>query len=226
MVTCVQTVNPGKVWLTMSDFPSLVATLMQSRQTILPKRLMAPGPDASQLEMILAAAATAPDHGQLMPWRFVIVPVEARALLAEQFASALLARDAGALPEQVEQAREKAFRSPLLMLAVVDGSRGDPDVDLLERMVSTGCAIQNMLLMATAMGYGSALTSGKALKAQGLRELFALQAQDYALCFISIGTVQSRKAQRARPLPADYVTHLTGRHGVAAGGPFPEADTR
>lgn len=199
---------------------------MQSRQTILPKRLMAPGPDASQLEMILGAAATAPDHGQLMPWRFVIVPEEARALLAEQFASALLARDAEALPAQVEQAREKAFRSPLLMLAVVDGVCGDPEVDLLERMVSTGCAIQNMLLMATAMGYGSALTSGKALKAQGLRDLFALRAQDHALCFISIGTVQSRKSLRTRPLPADYVKHLTVRSGVAAGLPFHETDTQ
>ncbi|MDP3604268.1 MAG: nitroreductase, partial [Polaromonas sp.] len=28
----------------------LAATLMQSRQTILPKRLLAPGPDATQLD--------------------------------------------------------------------------------------------------------------------------------------------------------------------------------
>ncbi len=211
--------KPGKVDAvnsTMQDLPTLVATLMQSRQTILPKRLMAPGPDADQLRAILAAAASAPDHGQLLPWRFVIVPVEARSLLAEQFAHALLVRDSTALPEQQEQAREKAFRSPLLMLAVVDGACGDPEVDLHERILSAGCAIQNMLLMATTQGFGSALTSGKALKFAGLRQLFALQASDHALCFVSIGSVQSRKPQRARPVPADYVARLTAQDGVVA----------
>jgi nitroreductase len=203
----------------MTDFPSVVATLMQSRQTILPKRLVAPGPNASQLNMILGAAASAPDHGQLLPWRFIIVPADARGLLAEQFAKALLDRDAGALPDQVEQAREKAYRSPLLMLAAVNGACGDPDVDLNERVVSAGSAIQNMLLMATAQGFGSALTSGKALKSIGLRKLFQLDAQDQALCFISVGTVVSRKAQRARAGPADYASHLSLTHGVVGGVP-------
>jgi nitroreductase len=203
----------------MQDLPTLVATLMQSRQTILPKRLVAPGPDADQLRAILGAARSAPDHGQLLPWRFVIAPAEARSLLAEQFAQALMERDSAALPEQCEQAREKAFRAPLLMLAVVDGACGDPEVDLYERILSAGCAIQNILLMATTQGFGSALTSGKALKFAGLRQLFELKASDHALCFISIGSVQSRKPQRMRPLPAEYVARLTVLDGVIAGLP-------
>lgn len=208
----------------MTDYSSLAATLMQSRQTILPKRLVAPGPDAVQLDMILAAASTAPDHGQLLPWRFIVVPADTRGLLAEQFVKALSDRDPSALPEQVEQAREKAYRAPLLMLAVVNGACGDPYVDLNERIVSAGCAIQNMLLMATAQGFGSALTSGKALKTAGLRRLFLLEAHDQALCFVSIGTVVSRKAQRARPGPADYVTHLSMTQGIVAGVPSFDPD--
>src|SRR5574337_190467 len=66
-----------------------VAALLQARQTILPKRLGAPGPDAAQLQAILAAAAHAPDHGCLLPWRFVLVPQDARAALAEVCAQAL-----------------------------------------------------------------------------------------------------------------------------------------
>lgn len=185
-----------------------VAELMQSRQTILPKRLLAPGPDASQLNRILSVAATAPDHGQIVPWRFVLVPSSARGRLADSFASALLERDAQATCEQQAQAREKAHRSPLLMLLVVDGGRGDADIDLHERILSAGCAVQNMLLMATAQGFGSALTSGKALKSTVLRQLFALSAQEHALCFVSIGSVQSRKADRARPLPNDFSSSL------------------
>ncbi len=200
-----------------ADFAAMAATLMQARQTILPKRLGAPGPDARQLDCIVGAAAHAPDHGQLLPWRFVLVPQAQRSHLADVFAAALRERDAAALPEQVEQAREKAFRSPVLLLAVVDGLRGDPEVDLYERLLSTGCAVQNMLLMATALGFGSALTSGKALKSTGLRRLFGLQEGEHALCFVSLGTVLSRKSARARPGPTDYLRTL--------GDPLPDGAT-
>lgn len=185
-----------------------IATLMQSRQTILPKRLMAPGPDAGQLQIILEAAASAPDHGQLLPWRFILVPAGARAALAGVFGTALLERDPQATPEQVQQAQEKAHRSPCLLAVVVDALRGDPDIDLHERIVSAGCAVQNLLLMATALGFGSALTSGKALKSRALRALLGLQEGEQALCFVSVGTVQSSKPGRLRPQVKDYVSTL------------------
>ncbi len=186
-----------------------VGALMCSRRTILPKRLAAPGPDSAQLQQILTAAASAPDHGQVRPWRFVLVPAEARAALAQAFGNALLERDPQAGPEQLVQAQEKAHRSPCLMLVVVRADCGDPDIDLPERLISTGCAVQNMLLVATALGYGSALTSGKALKSAVLRALFGLVEGEHALCFISLGTVQSRKlSPRQRPVPADYVSTL------------------
>lgn len=181
---------------------------MQSRQTILPKRLVAPGPDVEQLQMLLSVAASAPDHGQLLPWRLVLVPAGARERLAQVFAEALLERDATALPEQVAQAREKAHRAPLLLLLVVDGARGDSEIDLPERIISAGCAVQNMLLMATAQGFGSALTSGKALKSQTLRALFNLSPGELALCFLSVGTVVTARKSRVRPVPADYVNTL------------------
>ena len=38
-----------------TDLVTTVATLMQARQTILPKRLVEPGPDAGQLKCILNA---------------------------------------------------------------------------------------------------------------------------------------------------------------------------
>jgi nitroreductase len=190
------------------DSARWAAALMQSRQTVLPKRLLAPGPDAAQLQALLGAAASAPDHGQLLPWRLVLVPAVARAHLAQAFADALLQRDALALPEQVAQAKEKAFRAPLLMLLVVSVAQGDSGIDVNERLISAGCAVQNMLLMATAQGFGSALTSGKALKSTALRTLFALAADDMAICFISVGTVSAARPGRTRPVPADYVSTL------------------
>ena len=70
--------TPRDAALAGKELTVMAAALMQTRQTILPKRLMAPGPDAEQLALILGAAASAPDHGQLLPWRFVLVPQASR----------------------------------------------------------------------------------------------------------------------------------------------------
>ncbi len=185
-----------------------IAELLDRRRTVLPRHLVDPGPDMEQLEMILRAAASAPDHGELLPWRFVIVPFEARERLAQVFADSLLQRDACATADQVEQARQKAFRAPVLMLAVVN--TGDPDIEVPahERLISAGCAIQNILLMTTALGFASALTSGKALAFEGLAQLFCLSSEERPVCFINIGTASRTRAARRRPEPAQYVSFL------------------
>ena len=173
--------------------------LMQTRRTTLPKRLVEPGPSEDQLRQCLAAAATAPDHNQLLPWRFVRIPKEQRGRLGDALARALIERDPDATAEQQAQAREKAERAPELLLLVVDDDRGDPEVDVLERTLSAGCAVQNLLLMATELGYGSALTSGKGLKSRAVRELFGLGPGEHAICFVSLGTPTRAPQGRARP---------------------------
>jgi nitroreductase len=182
--------------------------LIQARQNVSPKRLVEPGPSASQLERILAAAAAAPDHGVLRPWRFVIVPAEKRALLGDAFAGALLERDPAAAPEQIEAARDKALRAPLLMLAVAQLQRCEPDIPAHERLVSLGAAIQNMLLCAQAMGFGSGVTSGQALRSERMRALFALSEGEQPVCFVNFGTVGKHKPPRPRPGPWEFTSVL------------------
>lgn len=231
------------------DAAELVAALIDSRRTVLPRWLGAPGPDAAQLRSIFEAAAAAPDHGRLVPWRFVLVPPAARDRLGAVFAEALRARDPSAGAADVAKAAAKAHHAPVLLLAVarlggdaVDpggpadreagADRGDQSGGMVggmaggvagdgpiqrgrsatvgpaERLVSLGCALQNMQLMAHAMGYGAALTSGQALDAAPMRALFGLQAGEQAVCFLSIGTVQRRPGGVQRPQPVDFVRVL------------------
>ncbi len=191
-----------------SDAMQWAQALLDGRRTTLPKRLHAPGPDPAQQAVILAAAAAAPDHGQLLPWRFIEVPQQHRAELAQAFATALLERDPNASADEQEQAREKAYRAPWLLLAVCRVRGGDPDIPGQERLLSAGCAIQNMLLLASAAGYGSGLTSGKALASQALRRLFRLQDDEDALCFINIGTVSEVRRGKPRPDSSAYFSRL------------------
>ena len=190
---------------------SIAQALIGSRQNISPKRLIEPGPSAQQLDALFSLAAAAPDHGLLNPWRFIIVPTEQRRRLAEVFALALIDRDPGATLAQIESAREKAHRAPLLLVAIACLAPREPDTPALERMVSMGAAIQNLLLGAHAMGFGAGLTSGQAMASKRLHSLCGLTDGEAAVCCVNIGTVSKRKsAVRVRPLPAQFVSELTG----------------
>ena len=48
-------------------------SLLATRRSGKPRDLVAPGPDAVQLDTMLAIAARTPDHGKLAPWRFVVI---------------------------------------------------------------------------------------------------------------------------------------------------------
>lgn len=191
-----------------SDEASFALALITSRQNILPKRLALPGPSAEQVNDMFCCAAAAPDHGVVMPWRFVLVPSDKRAELADVFGQALTERDADATAEQIEQAREKAFRAPFLALAIARLGPCEPDIDPLERMVSVGAAIQNFLLCAHSMGFGSSLTSGQAMRSNALRQLFRLSEGEQAVCCMNVGTVVKRKPARLRPDMAAFVSSL------------------
>ena len=186
-----------------------ICGLISARQNVSAKRLLEPAPSVAQRDRLFSAASAAPDHGQLLPWRFVIAPREKRGLLAEVFALALIDRAPCATLVQIEAAREKAHRSPLLMLAVARlVSEREPEIPNFERMVSLGCAVQNMLLAAHAMGFGSGLTSVQAMASPRMRELFSLEADEAAVCFINIGTVSGRKPPRIRPSVRQFVSSL------------------
>lgn len=183
---------------------------MKARQNVAPKRLISPGPTDEQLDLIFTAASHAPDHGRLQPWRFIIVPEDKRVLLGEAFVKALQQRDAHPSKEQLEAAYDKAFRAPCLLMAVINSTPSEPMVPRQERLISLGCAIQNMLLMAETLSIGSGITSGQAMNAPSLRELFSLDTHEEGICFLNFGTVASRKPARTRATPGHFMSSLTG----------------
>jgi nitroreductase len=180
--------------------------LIHSRQHVSPKRLIDPGPNSSQKLEILNAAGAAPDHGRITPWHFYEVSSKSRNLLGNLFADALIERDPSATLNQVDEAKQKAFRGPLLLLATVNLNNELDNIPEQEKIISAGCAIQNILLMANALGYGSGLSSGKALYSQKMRELFLLKDKEQPLCFITIGTISTHKPNKKRPDVSSYTS--------------------
>ena len=191
-----------------SDVGGDFHTLVAARRNFTLRRLHAPGPESQALARIVEAAAHAPDHGLLRPWRFVLIPQERRADLGEVFAEALAERDPGCGEEALATARDKAQRAPCLLVAVLRDDAVAKAIPVSEKLVSLGCALQNMLLAAGAAGFATGLASGAAMDAPGMRRLLRLAPHERAICFIGLGTASMEKLPRPKPDAADYLSSI------------------
>jgi nitroreductase len=184
-----------------------VWTTLATRRHVALRRLQAPGPDDAALARMMEAAAQAPDHGCLLPWRFVLIPSKRRDDLGVVFEEALVQRDPTADNEARASAREKAMHAPCLLVAILIDAPGTA-IPVEEKLISLGCALQNVLLAAQALGFASGLASGGALDTPAMRRLLALEPHERAVCFIGIGTGEAKKTPRVRPQPGQFFKTL------------------
>jgi len=181
--------------------------LMAARRHTGLRRLVAPGPDEAALLRMMVAAAQAPDHGLLRPWRFVLIPPARRADLGAVFDAALVAKQPDADLDARAAAREKAQHAPCLLVAILVDAP-DTAIPTEEKLVSLGCALQNVLLAAQALGFATGLASGGALGSPEMRALLGLAPHERAVCFVGIGTPGKTKTPRERPQPGAFFSSL------------------
>ena len=154
-------------------------------------RLVEPAPANDELHEILRAAAAAPDHGELRPWRFVVLRGENKDAFGEVLADAYLKRVAAADAEPVaaklEKERTKLGRSPLVVIVCSVHQHHDkyPEFDQLG---SAFAAAQNICLAATALGYGSMWRTGDPAFDAHVKRAVGIDVHDAIVGFIYIGT--------------------------------------
>jgi nitroreductase len=178
-------------------------SVLLSRRSVSPRRLVAPGVLRAALNSLIGAALRGPDHGALVPWRVIEFPGETRPGLAHLFADEKARRTPGADPEDLERARHHATDSPTL-LAFVFVAREHPDVPLEEQWLCAGAALGNLLMAAHASGFGAKILSGNRCRDESLCAALGLSATERLCGFIGIGTIATEPAERRRP-PRDQV---------------------
>lgn len=172
-------------------------------------QLIEPAPNLQQLEQAVQAALTAPDHHRLKPTRFVVVTPEQRAAFGEHLAKALA--DLGETePAQLERVKQHPFRAPLLVLALTT-IQDHPKVPHFEQILSTGAAIQNLLLSLQAQGFSSMWRSGAVVESNWLKQQLGLKEQDLISGIIYVGTAAKAIVPRAEIESQDFlkVWHAT-----------------
>ena len=171
---------------------------------------MEPGPSSADIQALIAAAVTAPDHGGLRPWRFILIADEARPALGELFMAVKQRISPDAPVSEQERERERALRAPTLLAVVARLERNEPRVEVRDQYASVGAAIQNILLAAHAMGYGAIMLSGRKTRDRELVGALGLTGQEELFGFICLGTPSSSPKPKARPDVADHLTVWRG----------------
>jgi nitroreductase len=156
-------------------------------------------PDRTIIEAIVTAGAAAPDHGLLVPFRFVEIAPERRAALADAFEAVLRQSQAAPTPDDISRSRDKALHGPLLLALIGRFSSDHPKITETDQWLAAGGALQNMVLAAESFGLGVALRSGKALNAAPMRAAFNLVPHEELLCFLAVGKVSKRQPERPKP---------------------------
>lgn len=189
-----------------NDLSSPLA-LLSTRRSGKARDMVAPGPDAAQLQQILAIAARVPDHGKLAPWRFVIIDADQRRAFGAMLTAAYLSEkpDAGRLEQEaMVQFAEQAPTMVALLSTPVLSSK----IPLWEQQLSAGSVAMQLLNAVHASGFvGNWLTGWPSTSAAVAAQLGATGTEDRIAGFLFIGTPSRPLDERPRPILSDIVTH-------------------
>lgn len=184
----------------MTEFNDLssLTRYLASRRSGRPRDMIAPGPDAAQIEQIVAMAMRTPDHGKLNPWRVVHVASDQRDAFAEKLASAYRAEKPEAGRLEIEAMDSFARQAPEL-LVVLFSPRESSKIPLWEQQLSAGAFVMNLLHAVHAHGFVGGWITGWPSYSAAVRDLFGAAPEQVA-GFLFIGTPGQPLEERPRPL--------------------------
>jgi nitroreductase len=150
-------------------------------------RLAEPGPTPEDLEHLLQAAARAPDHGRLKPWRLVVLQGATRDAFTVAAAEAKRARLPAMTAEQLAAEREKISRSPAIVVIGCAVNREQSKIPEIEQIVAVGAAAQNLFLAAHDLGYGVMWKTGAAAYDPAVKATVGLRPNDHIVAIMHLG---------------------------------------
>ncbi|MBF9058245.1 nitroreductase [Rhodobacterales bacterium HKCCSP123] len=168
-----------------------------TRRSVPVRLLTSPAPEDTALRQLLAAAARVPDHGKLVPFRFLVLRKPAVDRLAAQTREigARQGRDPDKLAKQAG-----AFDDAPMTVAVIFSPATESTVPLIEQEQTAALACLSLVNAAEAAGFGGHwLTSWMARDTEFLGAAFGIAAPELVTGFVHLGTPAREPADRPRP---------------------------
>ncbi|MEK0266891.1 nitroreductase [Stenotrophomonas rhizophila] len=191
----------------MSVPPALHA--LDARRSVPAKQLGEPGPDPDTLLRMLTSAVRVPDHGKLVPYRFLRIAGDARHSLGAFLAERAVQRDPQVSAAQLDKDRQRFSHAPLI-ITVIASPQPNPKVPEAEQLMTAGCVCFALLQAAQAFGFGAQwLTAWMAFDPAVHAHLGLAEGEQIA-GFIHIGTPKTEVPERERPDPAALLQDWEG----------------
>jgi nitroreductase len=196
---------------TLTDpVPPALQVLLARRSVSVPG---APGPSAGELDLILQAATTVPDHGALRPWRFVVIEGDGRDRFADGLAASALEGRPDLPVELIEKVRKKAFVAPCLIAVIASPVEGGK-VPVWEQVASASCTGYAMALAAYSLGLAAMWKSTNWGDGAGLREVLAMAPSEQLLGWVNVGTPSDDGPGERVPVHVDRFATVLGADGT------------
>jgi len=155
-------------------------------------RLEEPGPTDADLDLMLRAAAAAPDHLSLRPLRLIVLSGESKEVFGAVLAGAYRARCEAAgeyvVPAKYQKELTKLGRAPVVVV-VAAAETTAARIPFVEQQSAAAAAAQNLMVAATALGYGSMWRTGEVAYDPGIKAALGLEEWDSIVGFVYVGSI-------------------------------------
>lgn len=189
--------------------PTESLIFLSERKSISARDLIEPGPSAQELEQLITHAMRVPDHGNLAPFRLLLIEGEQRNKLGQALVDRRLALNPDAEQATLNKEAQRFVRAPMVVAviaSVIEPSKIPP----IEQHITAGLVAYNLLLGAQALGYGAHWVTGWSAFDPGIQHIMGLEANETTIAYVHLGSVPEshQTKKRLRPTFADKVTRL------------------
>jgi len=189
-----------------------ISALIRSRRSVKPVDLDPTRPVTDQLIWQLLENATwAPNHGLTEPWKFHVFVGDARRRLAAGLQTVyheVTPADA-VRPDKLLKLGQNPLLAPVVIACCVEKKGGDK-IPFLEEVEAVACALQNLMLSATAAGLGSFWSSPPLLGTPVFGQWLGLGPEDLCVGLLYLGWPKEGRLPQAlvrRPAAEKTVWH-------------------
>ena len=190
---------------TMKYNLSEITEVIRNRRSIAPEKFSSRKVHREQIELMLNNAIWAPTHGLTQPWRFRVFLGEGmesiRRFIPELYRTTTA-------PEKFNQAKfdRMALRLQRASAVIAVCMQRDPSgkIDEVEEIEAVACAVQNLMLTATAYGLGTFWSTPKLLNHAVCHQFLELIESDRCLGLVYVGYPEGEWPEQHRK-PLEYV---------------------
>lgn len=191
---------------------SEVISFLQSRRSVVAKKMLSVEPSDQQLQDIIRCGLRVPDHSNVQPWRIVVLKGDARQKFSEQIvlpaAEAAAAKNREPLTDTLRQLELARLLRGGVVIAVLSKPVVPHKIPVWEQQLSAGAVCSHLLIAAQSLDFAAQwLTEWLAYDPAIIQALGGNPQQDQVAGFIHIGGKSESPKERSRPIESEIVSY-------------------